>query len=396
MYIKIPNNIICLHDKIEKNLLMYNKKNKKYYRVKDSLFEENDILNNCKASEIYMCNKAIKHLLEEDVLIVSSENNDVALIREKFSELPLDVIQLEVTKRCNFRCVHCFHGIENSPKDIPLEIIKKIVDQASEIGVFEFDITGGEPLLRKDIKDILKYIHMNGMRTRLYTNGFLLNEEFIDFLKEIDIHCVRISVDGIDEKVHDEIRQCKSFQRIMKNIDLLIEKDIDVEIVTVAMKRNYEQMNEIISFFKEKKKIRHFVDAYIPVESEELAIKEEDFAQIMCNKIGDKCTTLSLKERHCGIAYNYVYINVDMNLQLCPMLKNEIIELFYDGVPCLKKAWKKLKEKYSNLTCENISNCSLGVYCGGGCRARAFYKTKNLKGIDTYICEVYKKLTEEN
>ena len=126
----------------------------------------------------------------------------------------------------------------------------KIIDDASQMGVFEFNITGGEPLLHPDIEEILKYIYEAGMRTRIYTNGYLITDRLIELFKKLDVYRVRISVDGKDSVTHDKIRGVQSLDIILNNIEKLTEAGINVEITTTLMKDNINDVNDLLKNLK--------------------------------------------------------------------------------------------------------------------------------------------------
>ncbi len=104
-------------------------------------------------------------------------------------------IELAVTWRCNYNCKYCYANDlmkAGSTKDIPLDRIKDIILQAKELGMVHVNITGGEPLLRKDMLDIVSSIP-KGVIISVVTNGKLLTMEKIDALKEAGITSIQIS-----------------------------------------------------------------------------------------------------------------------------------------------------------------------------------------------------------
>ncbi len=89
-------------------------------------------------------------------------------------------VQIEVTSNCNFKCKHCY--LESSAVEkMSYEKICEIIDAAHNLGVLKLCITGGEPLLRTDIKDIVEYASKKFILLELFTNGYFLDIEFCDF-----------------------------------------------------------------------------------------------------------------------------------------------------------------------------------------------------------------------
>ncbi|MBO7357171.1 MAG: radical SAM protein [Lachnospiraceae bacterium] len=126
-------------------------------------------------------------------------------------------IYLEITKRCNLNCMHCFASAgSNCSEELSLNQIEKIIDDASEAGVLGFVLTGGEPLIHPDFQRILKLIHEKGMEImEINTNGMLLDSKVLDTLKELDEKpSIKISLDGIG--IHDKFRNCKGAEKAAK------------------------------------------------------------------------------------------------------------------------------------------------------------------------------------
>ena len=119
-------------------------------------------------------------------------------------------IDLNFNNACNLRCKYCF---TNSPKGdhvkeyLDLEAIRRLADQADELGYFEFDLQGGELLLQPDkLFEVLEAIKPERFYMYLTTNGFYLDEKMAKKLAEYKVSRVSVSIDSMDEKIHDEIR----------------------------------------------------------------------------------------------------------------------------------------------------------------------------------------------
>jgi len=120
------------------------------------------------------------------------------------------LIELSVTYRCQCRCKHCSvsnYIIEAGKKqELTKEEINNVLDQAVKLGIPKVDYFGGEPLLRKDIVDLVKIGADKGLYISLTTNGWLLTKELTKALKKAGISCINISLDSTSEKEHDRLR----------------------------------------------------------------------------------------------------------------------------------------------------------------------------------------------
>lgn len=123
------------------------------------------------------------------------------------------VIELSLTYRCQCKCVHCSVGTylaQASMKDeLTTAEIKNILDQAVEIGIPKVDYFGGEPLLRKDIVELVRYGKNKGLHISITTNGLLMTRELAKELSLAGISCINISIDSTSEEEHDSFRGVK-------------------------------------------------------------------------------------------------------------------------------------------------------------------------------------------
>ena len=125
-------------------------------------------------------------------------------------------IDLNFNNACNLRCKYCFTKTlrkEDHVKEyLDINAIRKLADEADELGFFEFDLQGGELLLQpKKLFQVLEAIRPERFYLYLTTNGFYLDEKMAKKLAEYKVSRVSVSIDSMDEKMHDEIRGRKRF-----------------------------------------------------------------------------------------------------------------------------------------------------------------------------------------
>lgn len=117
--------------------------------------------------------------------------------------IPL-LLSFEITQRCNARCSFCgYWKLKKIIPELSLDEIKKLLDSAYDLGCAIFVITGGEPLLRKDLPSVLKYAKETGFSTLLLTNGYLLPKRIHEFYENLD--AISVSIDFPDAR-HDKNR----------------------------------------------------------------------------------------------------------------------------------------------------------------------------------------------
>ncbi len=151
--------------------------------------------------------------------------------------IPLSV-QLDLTYRCNERCVHCYldhddHGEMTTPE------IRSLLDQLAEAGVFFLTMSGGEILLRKDLFDILEYARALLFCVKLKTNAILIREHQADRIRSLGVDSIQISIYSHRPEIHDAITKVPgSLRRSLDAIRFLRAQGLKVIIANVLMLQN--------------------------------------------------------------------------------------------------------------------------------------------------------------
>lgn len=165
-------------------------------------------------------------------------------------------VQLHLTERCNLRCKHCYQT-GNQSAELSLDEITEVVTEISdmlrawtEAYQLEFapslNITGGEPLLRRDIFEILQALQPREFALYLLTNGTMINAEKAEALAELGIKGVQVSIEG-GQEIHDSIRGTGSFAASRKGISYLVNAGLDVTLNTTLSKINSRKFPELLA-----------------------------------------------------------------------------------------------------------------------------------------------------
>ena len=161
---------------------------------------------------------------------------------------------LEVTQRCNLRCVHCYCRQDAGDQcaraaELSFESICRIVDQAAEMGVFSLTLTGGEPLLRQDLLDIYDHIKSKGILPICSRMGRLITPRIADHLAEYPPLFVDVSVYGRTREAYESITGMPgSYDRCMRGIHELVDRGIKVFLKTPAMIQNRHELDSLAQF----------------------------------------------------------------------------------------------------------------------------------------------------
>jgi MoaA/NifB/PqqE/SkfB family radical SAM enzyme len=158
--------------------------------------------------------------------------------------------QWMITRKCNYRCKGCNVWREQDAKELSAEEIKKGLDILKELDVIEIVISGGNPLLREDIKEIIDYASRSFITT-VYDNGSMAAEK-IDALRNADF--VAISIDSLDPAKNDLIKGVKgSWKKAMQSVDRLHEEGINVSVTPTISQFNLYEIIDLTKHFLEKR-----------------------------------------------------------------------------------------------------------------------------------------------
>ena len=160
----------------------------------------------------------------------------------------------EITEFCNFHCPFCFNQNENSFKNsIRLEDFKTIVSIINSHGCKKILLTGGEPLTHKDIWPIVEFLDTLNFQVKILTNGYYLNDRWIDYFLKSPKHILQISMDGANKETHNFYRGKGSFEKNMEIINALFSSGYKNGILRMTITQlNYHQVTDFLKLALEK------------------------------------------------------------------------------------------------------------------------------------------------
>lgn len=170
--------------------------------------------------------------------------NKWSLLKE-YDNIYFPRMNLMVTGKCNLNCLHCFNAKDNAPlnSEWDYDELLHLLDEARDIGVHAFTLTGGEPLFHPRFMDIVKEIYKRDMYIfELNTNGFLITQNMLDEFKKLNCHpLIKISFDGVG--YHNWMRQNpKAEDKTVEAIKLCIKNGFDVKAQVQVHHKNLDVM----------------------------------------------------------------------------------------------------------------------------------------------------------
>lgn len=324
----------------------------------------------------------------------------------------LENVYLHVTDRCNLSCVGCYSFVEhrNCRTDLPVETIRSIVDQIAECGKPGIVISGGEPFLRKDLKDILQHIRSRKLETAVITNGTSDRERVRECLPYIDV--LNVSVDGFDRKTRF-IRNEGIMDSVLEFVEYF-RKRIPMNLIFTLHKKNVPYMREYIRLAESLQVSFNFSIFTVAPDhpewkdymlgQEELAqiadvINEEDDIYIADSAIrgqSDGLEGLSCRDG-CGLGCRMISIAADGKVYPCHMLHDPAVCMGDLLETPLKTIWTEQAAVWEGLrvnSTESCRECEYRYLCGGGCQGRAFLYRGQFHKRDPF-CLLTKKYLDQ-
>jgi cyclic pyranopterin phosphate synthase len=234
------------------------------------------------------------------------------MLRDNFGRIH-DYLRIALTDKCNLRCTYC--NPVNLPKGFFAGTTKMSADEIDKIaavfvqeGVKKIRLTGGEPLVRKDAKEIIKNLSKYPVELAITTNGVFVHE-FIDTFKKAGIHSVNVSLDSLKRERNFSISGRDEFDRVTKNINLLLKNDFHVKINVVVMKNvNDDEITDFVEWTKHKPVHVRFIE-FMPFAGNQWANEKVFTYQEILRLIADRYDYIKLSNGRNDTAKKYLVPN---------------------------------------------------------------------------------------
>jgi radical SAM protein with 4Fe4S-binding SPASM domain len=160
----------------------------------------------------------------------------------------------EMTTACNLNCIHCHaSGGKRAPDELTTEEAKRLIGQLAQVSAFRMmAYTGGEPLVRPDLFELLAYSQALGFTNTMATNATLIDDEVAERLRHYGLVIAAVSLDGFDAETHDYVRgQPGTFEATLEGIRALRRAGILLHINITVMEYNLDQLEPLMSLVDE-------------------------------------------------------------------------------------------------------------------------------------------------
>ena len=376
----------------------------------------------------------VEFLLEKKARI---EQSNISLLKVK--KPYLKEVHLDLTKKCNLRCLYCYQepyiGENLIGQELSLKEIKSLIDNLAEMNIAKLVISGGEPFLMPFLPEVIDYANSKKIIVpTIFTNGTVFGKNFEHIKNYPNKINLALSLDGQNEEVHGYSRGKQSFKEVINFIELIgnnnIHKNIQLIIDTIITPVNYQYLKEMYlflgnlkvvsrwrvsvpreqgSFLNNEKKLqididsvlleyKQFIEWYIKEGNlifPNMSIQIESIFRSSILK-GEKICTFSKEKNCCEYKANALAIKPNGDVTICTAFTDLVIDNIRENP--IQLIWKS--KKMQNLKQLKISkikdclNCEELYLCGTGCRKVASDKNGILRKDET-ACKIYKFFNHE-
>ena len=283
---------------------------------------------------------------------------------------------LHITHRCNLDCIGCYSRISNrnQTKDLSLAEIQRILEELNKHSYTDIIISGGEPMIRKDLLEILKMIKEKGFNTVMITNGSIsITDEILENLDSL-----AISIDEMD-KDKNELGRKYHIEKIIEIQERAKSKNVPVNGIITLNHSNIDQYETYDKWIqKHKLPISYSLfysnekgsKDYLVTDDQLQSFTEKNFKKFSHLLEGFNPFSEVFCKRTCGVAEKTISVDAEGNLCPCHMMHKSSMGSLLENP---ENAWKNLQNFRKTLLEEEneCESCEKKVFCGRGCIARS-------------------------
>ncbi len=338
----------------------------------------------------------------------------------------------ELSPMCNLACKMCY--VRKTPAEVKahhrpimtLDQWKRLGDQAEEAGTLFLLLTGGEPFLWPDFRELYEYLHRKGFLISINTNGSLIDEDTVECLLEHPPARINITLYGASEEAYHNLCGVSGvFERIAQNVDRLLEAGIHIKLNSSLTQYNATDLEKILRF-AEKRNVLCDIGTYMfpPIRREKDCIgqnerftpKEAAYYRLLHRKLTQTpeqyrgylqraaegiIPPLGLDEScidprdgtvKCQAGHGTFWVTWDGYLLSCGMVPDPKVDLNKKNFP---EAWEELGTKTEQIRLSGIcQKCENKKVCHT-CMAAALAETGSHSGVPIYLCCMAEELRKQ-
>jgi len=342
-------------------------------------------------------------------------------------EYPLTSLYLYLSERCNLRCRHCWVS-PTVPDDVDEEaidfaVLTRTITAAKELGLGTVKLTGGEPFLRKDIVELLRFLHGEGISIDIESNGTMIDRDTARIIKECEVRQVSVSLDSARALQHDKLRGITGcHEKSVAALHYLRAEEITTQVIMSLYEENIPEIEALAALCDDLDVPSFKINPVMPTGRGEKVFQRRENVDIeeliridrwIEEDLGGKykteinfCMPIGLKSLQ-AVTRNPLYechilnilgILADGTVSLCGIgqtetdlnmgniAKDDLTEIWRHH-PLLQKLRKETPSELGGI----CGRCIFKFRCLGSCRACAYAASGDLRSPFFLCDEAYEK-----
>jgi len=342
-------------------------------------------------------------------------------------EYPLTSLYLYLSERCNLRCRHCWvspQALEDEDEQVmDLAVLTRTIAAAKELGLGAVKLTGGEPFLRKDIVELLRFLHGEGLNIDIESNGTLIDRDMARVIKECEVRQVSVSLDGAQAAQHEKLRGTNGCHgKSVAALHYLRAEEITTQVIMSLYEENIPEIESLAALCDDLDVPSFKINPVMPTGRGEKVFQRRENVDIeeliridrwIEADLGSKyrteinfCMPIGLKSLH-AVTSNHLYechilnilgILADGTVSLCGIGQTETdLNMGNIATDDLTEIWRhhpllqKLREETPLQLGGICGRCIFKFRCLGSCRACAYAASGDLRSPFFMCDEAYEK-----
>ncbi len=318
------------------------------------------------------------------------------------SFVPLRIVHLKLTQRCNLRCVYCYArsgaGAAEPDERLTRQDLDAIAAGVARLGSpVEYVLSGGEPLLHPHALDFAEQVKALGNQVHLLTNGTLIDEQNAARIAAVT-DLVKISLDGSCERTHAATRGSGNFARAQRAVRLLEEHGARVKVAMTVTRENRREIDVMVARHGSRLSLQPLFKAGRGSALQRSALSGMEYYRAL-TQAGGVAPMGNLPQRlaglrgrgarRCSMAEREISISETGDVYPCQLLhgdsfragniRRQPLEEIYAHSPVFRRL------RAINVDAlDKCSRCALRYLCGGACRARDLYETGSIETVGEF------------
>jgi len=265
-----------------------------------------------------------------------------------FKKQRLRYVDFAIDFACNLKCEHCFATALEQKDRRKMEVAdyENVAGQAMRLGCVNFSFQGGEPLMMKKLEPVIRACSPHKNLISVTTNGVLIDEDKIDWLKSFGVDILTVSLDSSIPEKHDKFRGMEgAFDKTVKGIKLALKNKINVTIGTVATHQSIAN-SELEGLFRLAADLKVLLYLILPVPAgnwsmnKDMMLSQEDldwvYSQTRKNSLIRTDFQANLAQYGCGAAKEILYLTPYGDVLTCPFIHISPGNIFEESIETIR------------------------------------------------------------